>query len=227
MPHILNIETSTGICSVGISRDGEMLSLRESPQQYDHASQITLLIDACTSEAKLQLNELEAVAVSRGPGSYTALRIGTSVAKAICYTLDIPLIAIDTLQSLAMATYQLEKAKALYIPMIDARRMEVYTAVYDHSGQQLEAPRSLVVTADSFQPFRESGKMLIFSGNGAPKCETVLSSPEMRYSQVECSATHLMPLAEEKFKNQQFEDSAYYEPFYLKPPNITKPKKIL
>ena len=111
--------------------------------------------------------------------------------------------------------------------MIVARRMEVYTAVYEHTGRQVQAPHSEVVTSDSFQAFRESGEMLIFSGNGAPKCEPVLTGARLRFSPLECSAVHLIPLAEEKLKKRQFEDIAYYEPFYLKPPNITKPKKLL
>lgn len=227
MSSILNIETATGICSVGISQNGQMLSLRESPQQYDHAAQITLLVEACCTEAGVKLRDLDAVAVSRGPGSYTSLRIGSSVAKAICYAMGIPFIAVDTLESLAMAAINKEKVKGLYIPMIDARRMEVYTAVYDHQGLRLEAPNALVVKPDSFNHYLDSGQPLVFSGNGASKCEPVINYPQARFSQVVCSATNLVPLAEEQYNNRQFEDVAYYEPFYLKPPNITKPKKIL
>jgi tRNA threonylcarbamoyladenosine biosynthesis protein TsaB len=226
MALILNIETATDICSVCVSRGAKILSLKESDQGYDHAAQITLMIEACLKEAGCKIDELAAVAVSRGPGSFTALRIGAATAKGICYSLGVPLIAIDTLQSLALATSLKEKKQALYCPMIDARRMEVYTAVFDAAGQPLTEAHSLIVQNDSFSQYLNEGQELVFSGNGAGKCRGALDSPAMHFSDVTCSAKHLVELAAQAFQEEAFSDIAYFSPFYLKPPNITNPKKI-
>lgn len=225
MPQILHIETATDICSIGISQDETLLALQEITHFADHASKITLLIEACLQEAKLSLNDLDAVAVSQGPGSYTALRIGVSTAKGICYALNKPLIAVDTLQALALATFNAERKDALYCPMIDARRMEVYAAIFDQANQIVEEATALKIEADSFDVYFKAGQDLVFAGDGAEKCKSVFTGAFAHFSPIVCSARHLIPLALQAFQNQQFSDLAYFEPFYLKPPNITTPKQ--
>lgn len=210
-----------------ISRDQQVLSLQESAGAYDHASQITILIETAAREAGIKLPELDALAVSQGPGSYTGLRIGTSTAKGICYALDKPLIAVDTLQALALASQQAEDQDMLYCPMIDARRMEVYAAVFDQNNFAIRETQAIKVELDTFDDFFAKGQTVAFAGNGAEKCKAVLTSPLAHFRSVVCSAKHLVPIAVQKFQQQAFEDVAYFEPFYLKPPNITTPRKNL
>lgn len=225
MPIILHIESATDICSIGISQDERLLAIEEITQFSDHASKITLLIQACLQRAQFTLQDLDAVAISRGPGSYTALRVGVSTAKGICYALHKPLLAIDTLQALAHATHLAEPRDALYCPMIDARRMEVYCAIFDAQNRSIQEAQALQIEAETFDAYFQNHQHLIFSGNGAEKCKTVLTTPLAHFQPVLCSARHLIPLALQAFEKQQFEDLAYFEPFYLKPPNITIPRK--
>lgn len=227
MPLILNVETATDICSICLSKGENIIAFQETEQAYEHASKITLLIDACLKSAKLQLSDLDAVAISKGPGSYTALRIGTATAKGICYALKKPLIIVDTLQALALASLKQEQKKAIYAPMIDARRMEVYIALFDENNTPITAPKSEIITTNSFSKYLQEGHLLVLSGNGAEKCKSVLNSPKIQYNPVKNSSRHLVPLAQKAFINKTFADLAYYEPLYLKPPNITTPKKIL
>jgi len=227
LPIILNIETATDVCAICISDGLEVLSLRESPGAYDHASQITLLIEAAVQETGISLADLDALAVSRGPGSYTGLRIGISTAKGICYALDKPLIAVDTLQALALASQEPDDRNKLYCPMIDARRMEVYAAIFDEKNAPIEAARAIKVEADAFEAYFKKRQTIVFSGNGAEKCKSVLTSEYAEFRPIICSAEHLVPLAVRQFEQQDFADVAYFEPFYLKPPNITTPKKNL
>lgn len=225
MTRILHIETTTDICSIGISQDEQLIALQEITEFAEHASKITLLIEACLQEAKMSMQDLDAVAVSQGPGSYTALRIGVSTAKGICYALDKPLIAVDTLQALALATFKTEQKDALYCPMIDARRMEVYCAIFDKNNQLIQEAAALKIEADTFDTYFKKDQSIVFSGNGAEKCKAVLTSAFAHFSPIVSSAKHLIPLALQAFQNQQFADLAYFEPFYLKPPNITTPRK--
>ena len=227
MALILNIETATEICSVGLSKDGELIGLKEASKPYSHASQITLLIQQCLADANLHLNDIDAVAVSKGPGSFTALRIGIATAKGICYSLDKPLIAIDTLQAIALGCFFKEKKEALYCPMIDARRMEVYTALFNYQNEPLTEAKALIVEKQSFAAQHEAGQSIIFCGNGAEKCQEVLKSPHFSFSKTLCSAAHMPPLSHKAFEASAFVDLAYFEPFYLKSPNITTPKKVL
>jgi tRNA threonylcarbamoyladenosine biosynthesis protein TsaB len=225
MPLLLLIETATEICSVAVSRDGTILKAASAAQDFEHSSQLTLLIQYCLSETGYPFTALDAIALSKGPGSYTSLRIGTSVAKGICYAMDIPLVAIDTLAAIAWATSQIvQKTETWYCPMIDARRMEVYTAIFDTYGNQLTLTENLIVHEHSFENHFDKGQHICFSGNGAPKCHTVITSPFAIFQPLACDAKHLMILAENAFKEQQFEDIAYFEPFYGKAPNITTPK---
>jgi tRNA threonylcarbamoyladenosine biosynthesis protein TsaB len=230
MALILNIETATDICSVALAKDGKLMALREM-QTLNHAGQLTIFIDECLAEANVQMSDLAAVAISNGPGSYTALRVGSSTAKGICYALDLPMIAIDTLESLAFATFEeVKNAEALYCPMIDARRLEVYGAIfsYDTEGSLsiVEKTQPIIIDSQSFGNYFSEGKKLIFSGNGAEKCRPILTHEWARFHNTNCSARHLIKLSFAAFKKMQFINVAYHTPEYLKAPNITTPKKI-
>ncbi len=223
-PIILHIESSTDLCSIAVSKGGEVLALHESLKEYSHASKITLLIEACIKEAQLSLHELDAIAYSEGPGSYTALRIGLSTAKGIAYALGKPLIAIDTLKSLAKATKTTSEGM-LICPMIDARRMEVYTKLYDEHFNALEPLHNLIVDETAFEAYFKMGKKILFCGNGAAKCQEVLPKDAAIFEAVRCSAQHLVVLALEKYARKEFMDVAYSKPNYYKSPNITRSKK--
>lgn len=227
MPLILNIETATEVCSVGLSKGQQLIGLKENFQQYSHASQITILIRQCLEEAGYSLTDLDAVAVSKGPGSFTALRIGIATAKGICYSLEKPLIAIDTLQAIALGCFLKKKKEALYCPMIDARRMEVYTAFYTASNEPLQEAKALIVDAHAFEAQIAAKQSVVFCGNGAEKCRSVLQAEWFEFSQTTCSAAHMPILSNKAFTAKEFVDLAYFEPFYLKSPNITTPKKLL
>ncbi len=224
MALILNIETATDICSVCIDDGNQILSLKESLEPYSHSKLITTLIQQCFEDANLNMEQLDAVALSSGPGSYTALRVGTSTAKGICYALNIPMIAVATLQAIANATFEREKEDVLYCPMIDARRMEVYCKIYNSKNKAVTKLESKVINEHSYKDYFASNKKIIFSGNGAEKCEAVIQSPLARFSQVLCSAAHLVPLSRKSYKEQSFIDLAYFAPNYHKSPNITTPK---
>lgn len=228
IPLILNIETATEICSVCISRGEEVLSLKEPDGSNDHSKLITTLIDACLKEAGLKLSDLNAVAVSSGPGSYTSLRVGVSTAKGICFAQEIPLIAVDTLQSLAMAACREGGQEgALYCPMIDARRMEVYCAIFDQENTVVEKTSAKIITEESFQTYFNAGQRIIFMGNGAKKCQPILRSPHASFLTLRCSARYLSHFSYKAFLEKSFADLAYFTPNYLKAPNITTSKQKL
>lgn len=229
MALILCLETATDICSVALIDQGrQALSVKASGEAFDQASRLTLLIEACLNDSPYQLQDVDAVAVSIGPGSYTSLRIGLSTAKGISYALDKPLIAINTLKSLAVGTAKTEGyPTALFCPMIDARRMEVFTGIFDAQGNTILPPVAMILAADSFQEYFEKGIHLIFSGNGAAKFQSLVSTSLAGFSSALPTAVHLGELAEAAFLQGQFEDIAYCEPFYLKPPNITIPRPLL
>ena len=236
MARILLIETATDVCSAAIAVDGQIVALAEQLSTLQHAALLTLQIEACVRQAGWPLAQLDAVALSRGPGSYTALRVGASVAKGICYALDKPLIAVDTLLALALASRtelpeDHDSPHTLLVPMLDARRQEVWTAVYDEQGLLLAPAQPIIVENNLFEKFIEafitdwSGTRLVFSGNGMRKMQNVPGSLRAVFSPVEnCSAVHLAMLAERFFQASDFQEVAYFEPFYMKPPNITAPK---
>jgi tRNA threonylcarbamoyladenosine biosynthesis protein TsaB len=224
--NLLLLETATDICSIGIGRNGQLSGLVEIDERADHAARINeLILEACR-QADCALTDIDAVAVSKGPGSYTSLRVGTATAKGICYALDKPLIAVDTLEAIARAGRQSTEGKWLYAPMIDARRMEVYTTFFDQDFEVLKAAHPLIVEPDVFSAYTERGFQIVLAGNGSEKCLEILPD-NMLWQDVKCSARHLLQLAGEAFQNGQFEQIAYFEPFYLKKPNITKSKKRL
>lgn len=224
MPLLLNIETSTDICSVCLSKDKEILSIRETERSYSHSEVIAVFIDECIKEANVKMQELDAVSISRGPGSYTALRIGASTAKGICFALSIPLIAIDTLDALREGIRNKAGENDLIIPMIDARRKEVYRCVYDHAGNTVEEVEPIILDENTFQKYTNYDSLL-FCGDGSPKAKDILTIKNGMYYDVECSSKYMVGLSEEKFLLNQFENIAYYEPFYYKGPNITVQKK--
>lgn len=233
MSLILCIETGTDICSVGLSRDGELISLRESDEGRDHARNVALFVDELLRENDIAAEELSAVAVGMGPGSYTGLRIGVSFAKGLCYGLQIPLVAVGSLDSMAQVAREDHEAgiidvdnwnDAVLCPMVDARRMEVYTQMFDTQGLPLNEVKAEIVTEESFKEWRGERQLVIF-GNGAAKCREVLS--DATYINVTPSARGLAALAHQRFEAGQTEDIAYFEPFYLKDFIIIPSKKKL
>lgn len=214
MASILCIETATTNCSVALSVNGSVVAIEEdNSKQYSHAERLHLYIKKVLSEAKIDKSELDAIAVSKGPGSYTGLRIGVSAAKGLCFALDIPLIAIATLQSLAM---QAKVDKGYIVSMLDARRMEVYAAVYSREGKEMRTTKAEVLTESSYLEFLEKGHVC-FIGNGVEKFETLCVHQNAYFMKEELpSAREMARLAEIKYKISDFEDVAYFEPYYLK-----------
>jgi tRNA threonylcarbamoyladenosine biosynthesis protein TsaB len=218
MAYVLLVETSTRVCSAGIANENGIVSIREDQStQYSHSSQITTFIEEVVREAGITFSELNAVAVSKGPGSYTGLRIGVSAAKGFCYALDIPLIAVNSLYAMArIAQKEIPETPSFYIPMIDARRMEVYNAVLDSSLKPVRETIAEIIDGNSFSEYLNQGKVALF-GDGALKCtETVTHPNALFFDQVYPSVSGLVQPAFEKLKNKDFEDVAYFEPFYLK-----------
>ena len=233
MSLILCIETGTDICSVGIARDGELMSLRESDQGRDHAKQVAVFVDELLRETGVKPDELDAVAVGMGPGSYTGLRIGVSFAKGLCYGLNIPLLAVGSLEALtdvAIKDYEAgiiqveDWDEALLCPMVDARRMEVYTQIFNSRGEAQSEVSAEIITEDSFSQWRAKGKLVIF-GNGAAKCQEML--PDAIYIDVAPSARGLTRIAHQLFEAGKTVDIAYFEPFYLKDFVVIPSKKKL
>lgn len=224
MPLLLSIETATEVCSVCLSKGTDILAAQEATESYQHVEVITTLIQQTMEQAAIDLKEIDAIVISLGPGSYTALRVGAATAKGICYALDKPLIAVSTLKSLAWALAQ--SNSGYYLPMIDARRMEVYAALYNDELKEIEAPAALLVTAETKKTYESIPAPIFIGGNGAAKCQEILGS-NFIYQEVECNAKNLVSLAIEKFQKEEFVDLAYFAPFYLKPPNITVSKKKL
>lgn len=232
MALILIIETSTEVCSVSLIKDGILLDLIESDQGQNHARLVTVFAEDLLSRNNLQPGELNAVAISKGPGSYTGLRIGASTAKGICYAGQIPLIAVGTLEAMAkhVALNQSqfgipEDKPTLFCPMIDARRMEVFSMLLDENGAVLK-PITAEIIDDSFLAHELSHKQVVFFGNGSAKCEKVIKSPNALFlSNIKASAKHMTELVWEAYNNNQFEDVAYFEPFYLKDFVATVSKK--
>ena len=229
MSCILNIETSTDVCSVSASQDGAVIFNEEDHSGPNHAVKLGIFIDEALSFIDSHAIPLDAVAVSSGPGSYTGLRIGTSMAKGICYGRNVKLIAIPTLELMSVPVLLREEIEddALLCPMIDARRMEVYAAVYDRALHPLRPVQADIVEADTYLPFLEAHPMYFF-GNGAAKCKEILQHPNARFIEgIEPLAKWMFPLAEKRIALEQFEDVAYFVPFYLKDFVAKMPKKLL
>ncbi len=223
MATILHIETATKNCSVSVADKGELLAIQElNDGNYSHAEKLHPFIQQVMQEAKLSFNDIDAVAVSKGPGSYTGLRIGVSAAKGLCFAFDKPLISIETLQSLA---YKLSIEEGVIIPMLDARRMEVYAVVYNSKHKQVRDIKAEVIDENSFQEYLSKGKVY-FLGDGAEKCKEVITHENAVFIDGEFpSAKEMVKLSFDKYKKNDIEDVAYFEPFYLKDFVVTPEKK--
>lgn len=233
MAVILCIETGTDICSVGIARDGEPVLLRESGEGRDHARKVGVFVDELLRETGISCDDIDAVAVGKGPGSYTGLRIGVSFAKGLCYGAGKPLIAVGSLDALVQVAREDYEAgiididgweQAALCPMVDARRMEVYAQVFDSAGNRLTDVAAEIIDERSFAVWRKNGKLVVF-GNGAAKCAEVL--PDVALANVVPSARGIAPLAQLAFERGEFENMAYFEPFYLKDFVVTTSRRKL
>ena len=221
---ILSIETATKTCSVCLARDGvEVLTITEDSGNYSHAEKLNGFIQHLFNETGYVLSDLDAVSISEGPGSYTGLRIGTSTAKGFCYALDIPLIAVNSLKALAALT---STESEIICPMFDARRMEVYSALFNRQLEEVEETKAVVIDADSYQDFLVNDEV-VFVGPGAEKCREILMHPNAQFDLgTSVSAKGMIALAERKFQLKDFVDVAYFEPFYLKDFIAGAPKKL-
>lgn len=229
MSTILHIETSTAVCSVAVSQDGHNIFVKEDFQGPSHAVLLGVFVDEALSFIDSHAIPLDAVAVSCGPGSYTGLRIGVSMAKGICYGRNVPLIGIPTLKVLSVPVllYQELPDDALICPMIDARRMEVYAAIYDRALQVKRETAADIVDENSYLEFLENHPVYFF-GNGAAKCREKIKHPNAKFiDDINPLAKMMAPLAEKAMAEKQFEDVAYFEPYYLKEFIATQPKKLL
>ena len=231
MACILHIETSTNVCSVAVSEDGQCIF--EQQERGEHgagAERLGTMVDEAMSFTDNHAIPFEAVAVSCGPGSYTGLRIGVSMAKGICYGRDLKLLAVPTLELLCVPVLlrnpEMEE-NALLCPMLDARRMEVYAALYDRSLKEVRPVSADIVEADTYKQWLDE-RPIYFFGTGAKKCMDIIHHPNAHYMDgIEPIAKWMQPLAEKRFLNEQFEDVAYFVPFYLKDFVAIKPKKLL
>ncbi len=240
---ILCLETSTAVCSVALVENGNVVALRESLDGQNHAEKITLFIDEVMKEAGVAYKDLDAVATSMGPGSYTGLRIGVSTAKGLCYAMEKPLIAIDTLAAMAYgfkdnkttrqqdyklestvnsqqiesSEFKVQSSESILCPMIDARRMEVYTAFFNENLERTSETEALVVDENSFMELKQNHHLYLF-GDGADKLASLFENDEniTVVEKFHCSASYMAALADKAFKNKDFVDTAYFEPFYLK-----------
>ena len=229
MSCILNIETSTDVCSVSVSQDGACIFSQEDHEGPNHAVKLGTFVDEALSFADSHAIPLDAVAVSCGPGSYTGLRIGASMAKGICFGQDLKLIAVPTLELMAVPVLLREEVEegALLCPMIDARRMEVYSAVYDRALHEVRGIQADVVDAETYREYLDRGPVYFF-GNGAEKCMEVINHPNARLIKgVEPLAKWMFPIAERRIAQEKYEDVAYFVPFYLKDFVAHQPKKLL
>ncbi len=230
MAKFLLIETATSVCSTAIAIDGTIAALAETDEVGQHTALLTAQIEDCVRRSGVALAELDAVAVSQGPGSYTSLRVGMSVAKGICYALDKPLIAIDTLHALAAGARDADTTGAAYfVPMLDARRQEIWVAIYNSALQEIAPAQPLIIENNSFYVFLNTHisdwqvKKAILTGNGTAKVvdgSLLLGTVQ----NVACSAAHQLGLTNVYFQQYDYQDVARTEPYYMKMPNVTTPK---
>ena len=229
MSYVLCIETATAICSVALTLDGKVVLLKENHEGNKHAAVLTQLIDNTVKERGITLKDLSAVAVSMGPGSYTGLRVGVSTAKGLCLALKIPLIAINTLESLVnvfQSSGQSFKTNSYFIPMLDARRMEVYCAVFNGQLSNINPTAAKIIDDESFIDLLNENTCYFF-GNGAAKCSQHIRHKNAIFIDgIDCSSNGLANLARQKWENKEFVNLAYFEPYYLKDFVGTKPKSL-
>ena len=220
--YILNIETATTNCSVSISKDAETIVLKEdNDKNYSHAERLHVYIDDLLKEANINSNELDAISVSRGPGSYTGLRIGVSAAKGLCFALNKPLISVPTLEALA---HQVKIDNGVIVSMLDARRMEVYSAIYDSDYNEIRETQAQILDETSFVDYLQKGNVY-FIGNGVEKTKILINHPNAYFIEDKLpSANDMSLLAYTKHKKNDTENVAYFEPYYLKDFVALKPK---
>lgn len=230
MATILCIETSTDVCSVAVAQDNHVIFRNEDFNGPSHAVQCGLFVDEALSFAESHAIPLDAVAVSEGPGSYTGLRIGVSMAKGVAYGRNVPLLAIPTLQLLCVPVLLYHEEipeNSLLVPMIDARRMEVYAAIYDRSLKEIRQIQADIVDSNTYLEYLEHGPVVFF-GNGSNKCKDVISHPNAIFiDNIHPLACNAAPLAEQRIRRNEIASTAYFEPFYLKDFQATKPKNLL
>ncbi len=238
---ILCLETSTAVCSVALVENGVVVALRESLDGQNHAEKITVFIDEVMKEADVRYSDLDAVAVSKGPGSYTGLRIGVSTAKGLCYAMEKPLIAVDTLAAMTHGfgdddnnnnndfDTNITSTSTLFCPMIDARRMEVYSAFFDENLNKISDTKAIIIDENSFSDLKQDHHLFLF-GDGADKLASLFENEEniTVIEKFHCSAAYMAQLAEKALNEKDFVDTAYFEPFYLKDfvPGIPKVKGL-
>lgn len=224
--YILQIDTATEVCSVSLSLDGQVIHTIEAAEPNLHASKLTVFIDELLTKANIAYQDLSAVAVSKGPGSYTGLRIGVSTAKGLCYALDIPLLAVNTLVSMykGYALSHTLSDHTLYVPMLDARRMEVYMMIFDNRGDLLQGTEAVIIDSETFQAYE--GKNFVLFGSGAAKLKDLYNNLSTVHiaSDYQHSSAYLASTAFEMYQNKNFEDLIYFEPYYLKEFVATTPK---
>lgn len=226
MAYLLHIESTSTVCSVAISKDAELIGIKEINNGYTHAENLHVFIEQLLEETSLQAKDLNAISVSSGPGSYTGLRIGFSAAKGLAYALQIPLITIETLKALSSEVINKDNLNAIYCPLLDARRMEVYCAAYDAQLNEILSLRALVLNEESIKVF-DQGKDIYFFGDGMPKAKALLQTlPNVHFiDDITASASSMIALAFQKYTAQDFADIAYVEPNYLKEFFFTTAKK--
>ncbi len=224
---ILLVETATESCSVALCSGDKLIAEKYINEPKSHATLLAKYIQDILQENNLSIHDCSAVAVSEGPGSYTGLRVGVSCAKGLCYGAQKPLIAVGTLDLIAQCAIDNKLAEPyLIVPMIDARRMEVYTATFNSKGEALTPTQALVLDENSFQKELESG-IVLFTGNGAEKFKTLVNHPNAVFAEQLPHASGMRIIASDKLNKKEFKDVAYFEPFYLKDFVAGKPKKLL
>ena len=230
MDVILNIETSTEVCSVALTSEGQVLDHRENYEGQTHATLLSQYVKEMLAYARTREMKIDAIAVSIGPGSYTGLRIGLSEAKGLAFGLQVPLIGVNTLQLMTVGTmfnHFIEEDNVLYVPMIDARRMEVYTAAYNAALEPVLDPQAMILDENSFSNLLEQGYTLVVMGNGSDKARQVLTHDRVRFiGGIKPVAVEMLALAEKAWREQQFLDVAYSTPLYLKEFQATRPKRV-
>ena len=228
MSRVLILETSTAVCSVSIVDKDSILVTKETSEPYSHSSLLSVKIQEALDELGIKVKDLSAVAVSSGPGSYTGLRVGSSTAKGLCFGADIPLISLDTLKGLSYAPHALQPTKNNYLfSAIDARRDEVYAAVYDPNHHLLLPGAPVILDEDSFKRFRQENAIWHFSGDGAEKAIELVNFPNCQLSSPTSSSIFFHKMAMNLLRAEKFEDIKYFAPNYFKAPNITKSNKPL
>ncbi len=227
MANILSIETATDVCSVALHVDGRLLGHQELFVEKSHSGLLTVLISELTSHCGLLVKEVDAIAISEGPGSYTGLRIGTSTAKGLCYSLEIPMISVSTLEGMLRSVLPFSNKSSLLCPMIDARRMEVYCLLANANGKVIKPTHAKIINEESFIEILEQQEILFF-GNGALKCQQVITHSNATFiDDITPNAKNIGAIASDKYLNKEFVDVAYFEPFYLKDFRPTQPKTML